>query len=82
MNLKVMNTVIDALVEETDKDITAGDVTADSLLRDDFELDSMQHVSLVMALEDNFGIEIDDEELVEISTVGDLVALIETKQNP
>lgn len=82
MNLKVMNTVIDALVEETDKDITAGDVTADSLLRDDFELDSMQHVSLVMALEDNFGIEIDDEELAEISTVGDLVALIETKQNP
>lgn len=82
MNLKVMNTVIDALVEETDKDITAGDVTADSLLQDDFELDSMQHVSLVMALEDNFGIEIDDEELAEISTVGDLVALIETKQNP
>ncbi len=80
MNPEVMNTVVDALVEETDKEITPDEVTAETLLREDFELDSMQHVSLVMALEDNYGIEIDDEELVDIHTVGDLVTLIETKR--
>ncbi len=80
MNLEVMNTVVKALVEESDKDIQADDVTADTLLIDDFELDSMQRVSLFMELEDSYGIEIDDDELADIITVGDLVALIEAKQ--
>lgn len=81
MNQEVMKAVVEALVEETDKDITADDVTADTLLAEDFELDSMQRISLVMELEDNYGIDIEDEELADINTVGDLVALIETKQN-
>lgn len=81
MDQEVMKAVVDALVEETDKDMTANDVTADTLLVEDFELDSMQRVSLVMELEDNYGIEIEDEELVDINTVGDLVGLIESKRN-
>lgn len=81
MNLEVMNAVVEALVEESDTDITADAVTADTLLREDFELDSMQQVSLITALEDNYDIDIDDSEIADISTVGDLVALIETKRN-
>lgn len=40
---------------------------------DDLDADSVDIVSLIMALEDEFEIEFDDEELKSIRTVGDVI---------
>lgn len=41
--------------------------------------DSLDIVELQMALEDSLGIELPDEDMAQVSTVGDLTALVETK---
>ena len=52
------------------------DIKWDSKLGDDLELDSLDMVELVMFLEECFGIEIPDEEAVNIVTVGDAIETI------
>lgn len=46
---------------------------------DDLGADSLDTVELVMALEEEFGIEIPDEDAEKITTVGDAVKYIENK---
>lgn len=58
------------------------DVEEDSLknetdLQDDLGADSLDVVDLLMSIEDEFDIEIPDEEIENIRTVGDLVNYIE-----
>ncbi len=45
---------------------------------DDLGADSLDTVELVMALEEEFGLEIPDEEAEKITTVGDAVKYIDT----
>ncbi|MGN0570872.1 MAG: acyl carrier protein [Candidatus Fimenecus sp.] len=52
-------------------------VTPETLLEDDLEADSLDLVDLVMSFEDEFQIEVPDEDLVNIKTVGDIVKYIE-----
>ena len=46
---------------------------------DDLGADSLDTVELVMALEEEFGIEIPDEDAEKITTVGDAIKYIEDK---
>ncbi|MCM8766098.1 MAG: acyl carrier protein [Candidatus Omnitrophica bacterium] len=46
---------------------------------DDLGADSLDTVELVMALEEEFGIEISDEDAEKIRTVGDAIKYIEEK---
>ncbi len=48
-------------------------------LTEDLEIDSLTKVELALAMEDAFGFYLPDEELENIVTVGDVVALIESK---
>ena len=43
------------------------------LFKDDLGADSLDLYEMVMALEDEYGIEIDTDELTELSTVGDFM---------
>ncbi len=52
-------------------------VTLDASLKDDLGADSLDAVDIVMAIEDEFGIEINNEQAESISTIADLVAYIE-----
>ncbi len=52
-------------------------VTLDSVLLDDLGADSLDLVDLVMTFEDEFDMEISDEDLENIKTVGDVVRFIE-----
>lgn len=45
----------------------------------DLGLDSLDVVEIVMALEDEFGVEIDDEQAEKIFTANDAVELLKTK---
>jgi len=74
--------VVRRLVEASDRDLEEGAVTLASSLRDDLDLTSLQAVSLVLDLEDDFGIVVEDEELAALGTVGDLVDLIRAKKDP
>ena len=54
-------------------------ITMDAKLEEDLEIDSLGIVEVVMAFEDEFEIEIDDEELTDVGTVGPAVNLFHSK---
>lgn len=57
-------------------DIEENSITMDSSFINDLEADSLDLVQLMMAFEEEFDMEISDEEAEEISTVGDAVKYI------
>ena len=73
-------------VEEKVKDIIAEqlgvkkeEIKAESSFVDDLGADSLDTVEVVMALEEEFGIEIPDEDAEKITTVGEVVKYIDEK---
>jgi acyl carrier protein len=68
---KVKSVIVEQLNVEED------DVTEEASFVDDLGADSLDIVELVMALEEEFGVSIPDEEAENIKTVGDAVAFIE-----
>jgi acyl carrier protein len=46
-------------------------ISLETSFRDDLNADSLDLVELIMALEDEFGLEIEDEDLDSIKTIGD-----------
>ena len=67
---KVKGVIVDQLGVEED------DVTEDAAFVDDLGADSLDIVELVMALEEEFGVSIPDEQAEKIKTVGDAVDFI------
>ncbi len=67
---RVKEIIIDRLDVEEEK------VTLEASFKDDLEADSLDVVELVMELEDEFDMEIADEEAEKINTVGDAVNYI------
>lgn len=65
------------LVEELGLD--GEKITMEARFEEDLEVDSLGVVELLMALEDEFGVRIPDEEAEEIETVGQAVELVEAK---
>ncbi|MDE0132431.1 MAG: acyl carrier protein [bacterium] len=65
------------LVEELD--LEEDKLHPDANFEEDLDVDSLGVVELLMALEDEFGVEIPDEEAEEITTVGEAAALIRAK---
>ncbi len=62
-----------------DLGIDESKVTMEAKLEEDLEIDSLGIVEVVMAFEDEFDIEIDDEELADVSTVGEAVKILHSK---
>ena len=52
-------------------------ITPETTIADDLGADSLDVVDLLMSIEDEFEIEVPDEEIENIKTVGDLVKYIE-----
>ncbi len=57
--------------------VNESEVVPEAKFIDDLGADSLDIVELVMALEDEYGIEIPDEDAEKIETVGDAVRYIE-----
>lgn len=61
-------------------DIEESEITAETNIRDDLGADSLDLVDMLMSLEDEFDVEIPDDEIEKLATVGDVVAYIEEHQ--
>jgi acyl carrier protein len=70
---KVKNLFVDELGIDAEK------VTMEAKLEEDLDIDSLGIVEVVMAFEDEFEIEIEDEELTDVGTVGQAVNLLHSK---
>lgn len=71
----VLDKMKDILVEQLECD--AEDITMESLLVDDLGADSLDAIDIVMSVEDTFKVEVPDEIIEKIETVGDIVNYIE-----
>ena len=52
-------------------------ITEATLLKDDLNADSLDIVEIIMSIEEEFGIQVDDEDALGFKTVGDVVGYIE-----
>ena len=57
----------------------AGDITAETSFKDDLGADSLDLFELVMALEDEYNIEIPAEDLTDMTTVGAVMDYLKDK---
>ena len=57
------------------------DVTMDKHLMKDLEADSLDAVEIIMAIEDEFEIEIPDDDAEKFQNVSDIVRFVEEKTN-
>jgi acyl carrier protein len=78
----------DKSIEEKVKDIiceqlgvTAEQVTPEAKFIEDLGADSLDTVELVMAFEEEFSIEVPDEDAEKLQTVGDVVSYVESKSD-
>lgn len=73
----VFDKIKDVIVEQLDVEEDA--VTMEASITEDLGADSLDVVDLVMSIEESFDVEIPDEEVENIKTVGDIVKYIENK---
>ena len=71
---KIKGLVVDQL------DVDADKVTEDASITEDLGADSLDVVDLVMSIEEEFDMEIPEDAVEKIKTVGDIVKYIENNQ--
>lgn len=74
--MEVFDKVKELIVEQLDVDPDA--VTLDTDILKDLEADSLDAVEVILGVEENYGIEIPDEEAEKFVTVGDIVSYVES----
>lgn len=52
-------------------------LTMETSFKDDLKADSLDVVEIIMEVENEFGVEISDEEIVNYNTIGDVVRSLE-----
>jgi len=57
-------------------------VVMEARFREDLDADSLDLVELIMAIEEEFGGEISDDDAQKITTVGEAVTYIDTRMTP
>lgn len=76
--MSVLEKIKDIVSEQLDVD--PGEIKPESAFVDDLGADSLDLTELIMAMEDEFGLEIDDEEAQNLRTVDDAIKYIESRQ--
>ena len=60
-------------------ELSEDEITMESDLVEDLGADSVAVVDLIMSIEDEFGVEVPDEDVEKVKTIGDAVRYIEAK---
>lgn len=74
----VFKKVVEIIVDQLEVD-NAEKITPETSLMGDLEADSLDAVEVIMALEDEFDIEIPDEDAEGFKNIGDIAKYIEEK---
>ena len=72
----MFDTVKELIAKQLKADPAA--ITAESRLVEDLKADSAYLMVMIMDLEDQFGIMVEDDQIMKMKTVGDVVAYIES----
>ncbi len=56
--------------------VETGEITPDKSFVDDLDIDSLSMVEIAVQVEDRFGVKVPDDELANLTTVGDAVNYI------
>lgn len=75
--MKNLEKVIMIVADQLGKDVA--EITAETSLQDDLGADSLDAVEIIMALEDEFGIEIPDDEAQTFNNIGEITKYIDEK---
>ena len=59
--------------------VSEDEVTLEASFKDDLDADSLDLFELVMALEEEFDVEIPSDDLTELNTVGDVINYLKDK---
>ncbi len=70
----VRRKIVDILVDEFELDPAS--IVPEARLRDDLELDSLDGIDLILAVEKTFGVRLDDRRLLQLETVGEVEAYL------
>ena len=73
------NSLLEFICDYTDKDVDITTIDNDSQLISDLGFNSLTLLDMINGAEEVFGISIADEEVTEIITVGDVIALLRGK---
>ncbi len=68
------------LIIEDIADVSGDDIKEDSSMIEDLDLTSLEIMGIVSEIESKFSVKLSEEEMLGISTVKDLVEIIEAKQ--
>ncbi len=71
---EILSGLADLVNEETG--IPATDVTLEKSFTEDLDIDSLSMMTIVVNAQDQFGVEIPDDEVSKLKTVGDAVTFI------
>ncbi len=80
MRREIAESLRNILIDETGEEY--GELDDATELRADLELDSVDMISLVLKIENEFKIQIESDALEGIETVGQLLDLLEVRTNP
>ncbi len=75
----IVEKVDDFLIEEFE--VEADEITADANLKETLDLDSLDYVDLVVAIEATFGVKLVGDDFVGVESFQDFYDLIERKVN-
>ena len=76
----LVSSVNQILIEEFE--IPSDQIAPGKTLRDDLELDSLDAVDMLVALEQRLGVRLPDEQVGEMKSVGDIYTLVEAATAP
>lgn len=73
---EIFDRIVTIIQERQEEDFV---VTESLSLKDDLDADSVDLMEFILTLEDEFNIEISDEEIDQLQSVGDVVKIIQGK---
>ena len=69
------DTILKLIADEFNMEVS--DLREDMSFQDDLNADSIELVELVMSIEDELDVQVDDEKIEELKTIGDVLEYVE-----
>lgn len=69
----------DKIIEMVKEELMINDLDLNANLLDDYDIDSIGLIEFIMNLEEEFDIQIEDEEIQELKSTEDVIKLVEEK---